>query len=462
VVVGLAVGLATIVFALACDVVVHLALHWWVGYVPSVPRGEEVWPILSGGGPLAVGWLLVVPAVGGLVSGWLSHALAPEVSGHGTDAAIDAYHRGQGALRARVPFLKIVTSAVSIGTGGSGGREGPISQIGAGFGSLIGGLLRLGPVERRILLAAGMGAGVAAMFRAPLAGALFAAEVLYWSPEFESEVIIPAGIASVVAYTTFGACYGWEPLFEVAVTGLDNPLQLVSYGLLAVAMALLARAYVRNMYVAAAVFQRLEWPRYLKPAVGGALTGAVGVALYFASDREEPVLAVFSYGYGILQDALLDASAVSAKVLLAVALGKILTTSLSIGSGGSGGAFGPAMVIGGCGGGALGVVLHEWLPALVPNPTSFVLVGMAGFFAAAAKTPFAALVIVSEMTGDYGLLLPALWVCLLAFLLSGKESLYGSQVESRALSPAHRGPGTDGDWGEPAAGERREPDEAKA
>jgi CIC family chloride channel protein len=128
-----------------------------------------------------------------------------------------------------------------------------------------------------------------------------------------------------------------------------------------------------------------------------------------------------------------------ALVLLAVAVGKILTTGLTIGSGGSGGVFGPSMVIGGCGGGALGILLHRLWPALAPQPACFVIVGMAGFFAAAAKTPFSTLVIVSEMTGNYNLLLPTLWVCALTFLLSDEQSIYSSQVESRSRSPAHQG-----------------------
>jgi CIC family chloride channel protein len=128
-----------------------------------------------------------------------------------------------------------------------------------------------------------------------------------------------------------------------------------------------------------------------------------------------------------------------ALVLLAIAVGKILTTGLTIGSGGSGGVFGPSMVIGGCGGGALGIFLHRMWPAFVPHPASFVIVGMAGFFAAAAKTPFSTLVIVSEMTGNYNLLLPTLWVCALAFLLSDEQSIYSSQVENRSRSPAHQG-----------------------
>ncbi len=151
------------------------------------------------------------------------------------------------------------------------------------------------------------------------------------------------------------------------------------------------------------------------------------------------MLSVLAFGYSAIQQAMTLDTGVSASLLLAVALGKILTTGLTISSGGSGGVFGPSMVIGGCGGGALGLVLHGMWPSLVPHPASFVIVGMAGFFAAAAKTPFSTMVIVSEMTGGYDLLLPSLWVCTLAFVLSDEQSIYSAQMESRSRSPAHQG-----------------------
>jgi CIC family chloride channel protein len=393
--------------------------------------------------------LLLVPTVGGLLSGILVYTLAPEAEGHGTDAAIAAYHHHQGQIRPRVPLVKIIASAVTLGTGGSGGREGPIAQIGAGFGSFLGGLLRLRPAERRILMAAGMGAGVAAIFRAPLAGAIFAAEVLYRSPDFESEVIIPAGLASVLAYCTFGVAFGWAPLFSlppelIGVLSFNNPLSLASYTALALFLVVLAMLYTRTFYGVTYLFRRLALRPHLKPPIGAFLSGLLGVVLYLVLGHEEQVLAVLSFGYGILQDAMTASPAGKeglyfALVLLAVAAGKIVTTGLTIGSGGSGGVFGPSMVIGGCGGGALGIVLHRLWPALAPHPASFVIVGMAGFFAAAAKTPFSTLVIVSEMTGNYNLLLPTLWVCALTFLLSDEQSIYSSQVESRSLSPAHQG-----------------------
>jgi CIC family chloride channel protein len=452
VLVGLVAGLAAVIFYVACAAVTHYALGRVTGYWPGETGGEPAlaWlprPEPGTENPLRPWLLLLVPALGGLASGVLVFTVAPEAEGHGTDAVIAAYHHG-GKIRPRVPLVKIVASALTIGTGGSGGKEGPITQIGGGAGSVIAELLRLRPRERRILVAAGMGAGIAAIFRTPLAGALFAAEVLYWSPEFEPEVIIPAGLACVISYCTFGTFFGWQPLFA-GLQGLsfDSAWQLGPYTLLALCMVVLAMLHTRTFYTLTHQFHHLPLIPHLKPALGALLTGAVGLLLYLAfawgGTPRPPVLSVLSSGYGVLQDALRRDVNATALVLLAVALGKILTTSLTIGSGGSGGVFGPSMVIGGCGGGALGVLLHDlcraaW-PGLVPHPASFIVVGMGGFFAAAAKTPFTSLIIVVEMTGNYNLLLPALWVCVLSFLLSDEQSLYSSQVEGRSLSPAHQG-----------------------
>jgi CIC family chloride channel protein len=200
--------------------------------------------------------------------------------------------------------------------------------------------------------------------------------------------------------------------------------------------------YTRTFYGMTHLFHRLPIRPHFKPALGAFLTGLLGLVLYLCLGKE--VLAVLSFGYGVLQDVMSlpagdQPSLFFALVLLAVAVGKILTTALTIGSGGSGGVFGPSMVIGGCAGGALGIGFQRIWPGIVPHPASFAIVGMAGFFAAAAKTPFSTLVIVSEMTGNYSLLLPTLWVCTLAFLLSDEQSIYSSQVLSRSLSPAHQG-----------------------
>jgi len=439
--VGVVAGLAGIAFYIATRVVEHYALGMLAGYSPEpAPLGEPslTW-LAEVTHPLYPWLLLVIPTLGGLISGVLVFTLAPEAEGHGTDGVIAAYHYRQGQIRPRVPLVKIVTSAVTLGTGGSGGREGPIAQIGAGFGSLFANLLRLRAADRRVLMAAGMGAGIAAVFRAPLAGTMFAAEVLYRSPEFEPEVIIPAGIASVVSYCVFGMFTGWEPLFHIPSLAFNGPMELGPYLLLALFMAVLALLYTRCFYGCKRAFDRLPVSRHFRPAVGAFLTGVVGLSLYFVLGRQEKVLAVLAFGYSAIQGAMTRDTEISAVLLLTIALGKILTTSLTIGSGGSGGVFGPSIVIGGCGGGALGVVLHNLWPGLVPHPATFVIVGMAGFFAAAAKTPFSTLIIVSELTGGYSLLLPSLWVCALSFILSDEESIYSSQVTSRARSPAHQG-----------------------
>lgn len=440
-IVGVVAGLGAIVFYVATRVAEHYALAVLAGYEASPrPVGETPihWfhPAASEFRP----WLLlIIPTVGGLLSGVLVYSLAPEAEGHGTDSVIAAYHDKQGQIRPRVPLVKIVASAMTLGSGGSGGREGPIAQIGAGFGSLLSNLLKLRAPERRVLMAAGMGAGIAAIFRAPLAGTIFAAEVLYRSSDFESEVIIPAGLASVISYCVFGAYAGWEPLFNVGDLAFTNPVQLAPYLLLALFMVLLALLYTRTFYGVRHIFKRMPIPNHFKPAIGAFLTGAVGLGLYYLLRRNEHVLAVLSFGYSAIQEALTRNASESILLLLAVALGKIATTSLTISSGGSGGVFGPSMVIGGCGGGALGIALHHFWPSLVPSPAAFVVVGMAGFFSAAAKTPFSTLIMVSELTGGYYLLLPSLWVCVLSFILSDEQSIYGAQVESRSLSPAHQG-----------------------
>ena len=201
--------------------------------------------------------------------------------------------------------MKIVASALTLGSGGSGGREGPIAQIGAGFGSLLGNLLHLRPAERRVLMAAGMGAGIGGwIFRAPLAGTIFAAEVMYSSPEFESEVIIPAGIASVISYCVYGVYSGWEPLFTMPSLSFTNPLRLGPYLLLALFMALLAMLYTHSFYGVKRLFDRLPIHRHFRPALGAFLTGLVACILYFIMGRNAQVLAVLSFGYSLLLPSL--------------------------------------------------------------------------------------------------------------------------------------------------------------
>ena len=382
--------------------------------------------------------------VGGLISGWLVYTFAPDAEGHGTDAAIDAFHNKRGYIRARIPFVKTLASAITIGTGGSAGREGPIAQIGAGTGAAIATALKLSARDRRIMLAAGMGAGVGAIFRAPLAGALFAAEILYSDSDFEADVVIPAATASIIGYSVY--CLSlpdairYQPLFSLRPDlAPASTLELLPYLGLAVILVAVGVLYIKTFYGIHHLFKKLAIPPHFKPAIGAALAGCVGVGLYQAFGQNRQVLAVLATGYGTLQDAVTDSASVGIKVLLTVALIKILTTSLTISSGGSGGVFGPSMVIGGCVGAAVGQQFHSWWPGLVRQPEAFGIVGMAGFFAGCAHAPFSTIIMVSEMTGGYELLLPTMWVSTLCFMMSRRWRLYVNQVPSRLESPAHRG-----------------------
>lgn len=438
--VGAVSGLGALAFEYANGFVVRAALVGVAGYAPQGPRGEVALFRDEGQHTIVWWWLLVLPALGCLTSALLSQRFAPEAKGHGTDAAIDAYHRHGGRIRARVPVLKGLCSAVTLGMGGSGGREGPIAQIGGGFGSVLGQRLGLGERGIRTLLAAGMASGVGAIFRAPFAGALFAAEILYRDAEIEGEVVIPAFLSSSVAYCVFCGSLGeFGTLFRLGSGfDFDQVAELVPYTLLALALLPAIWFYTKAFYGLERRFAALPWPRPAVAAFGGALTGLIALcAWWLAGDAR--ALAVLSSGYGVLQQTL-DGNVVGwggLGLLLLVAFGKVLATSCTIGSGGSAGVFGPSMVIGGSVGGAVGILCNQL--GLVDNPANLCVVGMCGFFAGAAKTPISTIVMVTEMTGSYQLLLPAVWVCGLTFLSSGRWALYQKQVLNRAFSPAHRG-----------------------
>jgi CIC family chloride channel protein len=376
-------------------------------------------------------WLLLfLPAVGGLLTGWLVYTLAPEAEGHGTDAVIDSFHRHAGVIRTRVPIIKAIASAITIGSGGSAGREGPIGQIGAGFASMLAGWLKTGDQERRILVVAGAGAGIGAIFRAPLGGALFAVEVLYREMEFESAAIVPAFVASIVAYSLFCAGIGkWGPIFSVPALEFNDPWELPVYAGLGVLCAGVGIVYIKVFYgIRDRIFRKLPIHNHWKPALGGLAVGCLG---FFMPS-------VLGMGYGWMQLAIDGRLTVA--MMLGLAFAKIFATGLTISSGGSGGVFAPSIVIGGCLGAAVGTTAHNLFPGLPWHPAAFALIGMAGFFAGAAKTPVSVLIMVSEMTNGYGLLVPLMLTTATAYLLVPRRiSIYEKQVNSRTDSPAHRG-----------------------
>jgi CIC family chloride channel protein len=389
-------------------------------------------------------WLVVlVPAVGGLISGILVFTWAPEAEGHGTDAMIRAFHRGGGNIRARVPLVKGLASIITIGTGGSAGQEGPIAQIGAGFGSWLARLLKLPPSDRRVLMLAGAAGGIGAIFRAPLGGALFAGEVLYSSTAFESAALLPCLASSIVAYSTFALFITPRPIFSLPDLTFRGLRTLPLFLVLALACAAVGWLYVQVFYgFRDRIFKPLPIPRHLKPALGGLLLGIL--ALAFPQ--------VMTGGYGWVQWGAIGTppSAMTAgqesfiphlgmRMLLALTLLKIVATGFTISSGGSGGVFGPSMLIGGMLGGACGQLLNSWMPGAEVEPAAFVLVGMGGFFAGVSKTPLTSIVMVSEMTGSYSLLVPLMLACALTMAVSRRWSIYEEQVPTPIDSPAHQG-----------------------
>jgi chloride channel protein, CIC family len=446
--IGLAAGAGAVAFHWLCHEVAHYALDYFAGYREMSPRGDTVLDQVIPPTQQALRpWLLaVVPGVGGLLAGLLVYHFAPEAAGPGAGVAIGAYHSRKGRIRGRVGLVKIVASALTLGTGGSGGREGPIGLVGASFGSFLATRFGLSRQDRRTLLVAGMGAGIAALFRAPLAGAIFAVEVLYADPEFETRSLIPAFFASTIAYCVFGAFFGVEPVFRMEpLTKFNEPMLLLPLGVLAAIMVGMSWVYVKCLQTSQGLFARLRIARPLRPALGGLGTGLLALGIYYAMPQATRLdsLSVLGYGYGFFQELLLGDHATGEMgivvLLLVIALGKIATTSLTVGSGGSAGVFGPSVVIGGALGAIVGLAFQRWMPSVVTRIDVFAILGAAGFFAAAANTPVSTLIMVSEMTESHSLLIPSMWVCAVAYLLSRGWSLYRQQVPGRAQSPAHAG-----------------------
>jgi CIC family chloride channel protein len=371
-------------------------------------------------------WFLIVPALGGLVSGILVYSIAPEAEGHGTDAMIEAFHQKGGHIRKRVPIVKIIASALTIGSGGSAGKEGPIAQIGSGFGAFLSSGLKLKPRDQRILVLAGAAGGIGAIFQAPLGAALFAPEVLYREEEFEYEGILPCIISSIIAHSVYSEVFGRRALFFPGKVDFMLTSELVPYALFGVVCALVGFLYVRVFYgLRDKFFLPLRINRMLKPALGGLMLGVIS---FFSP-------AILNGGYGWIQMAL--EGKILWWVMLLLAFLKILATSCTISSGGSGGVFGPSVFIGAMLGGAFGFLGNLLAPGWVLHPHSFVLVGMGGFFAGVAKVPIASIIMACEMSSSYTLLVPLMLVSSISYLLLRKVSLYEKQLTSRLASPAH-------------------------
>ncbi len=427
--VGIVAGLGGILFVHLQEFIELVSLKGLADFNPPLPGGEAA----GAGAPAEAGdlrynwWFFIIPTVGGLISGLLVYIWAPEAEGHGTDGVIKSFHHERGIIRARVPLIKTIASAVTIGTGGSAGREGPIAQIGAGFGSILATKLKLTDSDRRIMLVSGMAAGIGSIFRSPIGGAIFAVESIY-NDDIETEGLVPAITASIIGYSVFASLHGWGTIFNTADFIFRHPLELLFYGLFGLLCALLGILYVKVFYgMHERVFAPLPIPKHIKPALGGLLLGTLGFFFPY----------ILGSGYGWIQQAIDGQMAISLMLLAAVL--KVLATSFSIGSGGSGGIFAPSLFMGAMFGGAYGGFAHQLFPEVVTQPDAYVLIGMAAFFAGAANVPVSMTIMITEMTGGYGLLVPLIFTSTVAFFVARKWSIYSQQVKNHAESPAHRG-----------------------
>ena len=428
IIVGAVSGVGAIVFTYFLELAGFVFIEKLAGFRQVQPDGEVHFSFSFLQEPTYsehMWLLLLLPALGGLVSGWLVYRFAPEASGHGTDAMIDAFHNGKGVIRPVVPIVKAVATILTLGSGGSAGKEGPVAQIGAGLGSWLATLLKLSHAQRRILLLAGTAGGLGAIFRAPLGGAITSVEILY-REDFESDALIPCVISSIVAYSIYTVAFGSASIFSIPEVRLSSFYELGIYLFLGVLCVLVGIFYVKVFYgMRDRLFRKLALPPYLVVAFGGLLVGVVG----FVDPR------AMGAGLGVIQGAIYGNIGLSAMLLLVLL--KIIATSCTISSGGSGGVFGPSLFIGGMLGGCVGLVGQYFFPDIVQEPGAYVIVGMAAFFAGVANAPLGALIMVTEMSGGYDLLPPLMLVCAFALIFARNFSIYKNQVQNKFHSPAH-------------------------
>ncbi|MEW5947739.1 MAG: chloride channel protein [bacterium] len=367
-------------------------------------------------------YVIVVPAAGGLIVGAVIRLVGREMRGHGVPEVMEAVALRGGRIRPVVVIGKTLASSVCIGTGGSVGREGPIVQIGSALGSTIGQALRLS--ERRIknLVACGAAGGIAATFNAPIAGVVFALEVIL--RDFTIRTFSTIVVASVIATVISRIFLGNFPAFQIPHYSLVSPWELALYLVLGLLAAFTALLYVRSLYACEDVFGAFRFPEHLKPAAGGLIVGALG--LYLPQ--------VFGVGYGTIELALVGKMTFGLLVVLVFA--KILAVSVTIGSGGSGGVFAPALFIGAMLGGAFGAVAKAWFPGVTAESGAYALVGMGALFAGAARAPVTSILILFEMTQDYRIILPLMFATVVSTVVADlvdPESIYTHKLKRRGV-----------------------------
>jgi CIC family chloride channel protein len=363
-----------------------------------------------------------IPALGGLVVGPLVYFFAREAKGHGVPEVIEAVALRSGIIRKRVVIVKCLASAVCIGTGGSAGREGPIVQIGSAVGSTLGQVLGISGDRIRTLVGCGAAAGIAATFNAPIAGTMFALEIILG--DFGLATFSPIVISSVVSTAVSRHYLGNYPAFQVPAYQLSSAWELPLYVILGLFCALVAVTFTKTLYRTEDIFSKLRFPEYLKPVLGGLILGAG--ALLFPH--------VLGVGYPAIDLAL--SVKLSWWLMFILILVKILATSITIGSGGSGGIFAPSLFLGAMAGGFFGTIAHASLPGITASPGAYSIVGMGAVVSGTTHGPLGAILILFEMTGNYKIILPLMIACIISSVTSGqlsKESIYTMKLARRGV-----------------------------
>ncbi len=366
---------------------------------------------------------LWIPAAGGLVVGPLVYFFAKEAKGHGVPEVMESVALRSGIIRKRIVLIKSLASAICIGTGGSVGREGPIVQIGSAIGSTIGQMLKISADRIRTLVGCGAAAGIAATFNAPIAGSMFALEVVLG--DFGLATFSPIVISSVVATAVSRHFLGDAPAFVVPAYELISAWEFPLYVMLGLVCALVAVSFTSVLYRLEDLFDAIKFPDYLKAALGGFVLGAMGLVFPH----------VLGVGYGTIDLALIGN--LSWWLLLSLAVCKILATSITIGSGGSGGIFAPSLFMGAMAGGVFGTLAHAVLPGVTASSGAYSIVGMGAVVSGTTHGPMSAILILFEMTGDYKIILPLMIACIISYLASSQllqESIYTLKLARRGIN----------------------------
>jgi CIC family chloride channel protein len=418
--VGVGAGIGAVVFRYLIQAV------GWIGYTwfPSV---TSQW---------GNAYVIIVPAVGGLIVGLLVYFFAREAKGHGVPEVMEAVALHGGRIRPRVAIIKSLASSVCIGSGGSVGREGPIVQIGSALGSSLGQALHLSNDRVRNLVACGAAGGIAATFNAPIAGVIFALEIILG--DFKIRYFMSVVISSVTASVIGRVVFGDIPAFPVPTEyGVNSLWEFGFYTILGVLAAIVGVVFIRTLYWTEDLFERWKSvPEWVQPAVGGALLGALALAYpLFTPTTWVGTPQIYNVGYEVIGASLSNQLVLG--VVLSLLLLKIIATSLTLGSGGSGGVFAPSLFMGAMLGTAVELSIRIFFPSIVAPPGAYALVGMAAVFSASAHAPITAIIILFELTGDYKIILPLMLTVVVATLLAqkmlGGESIYTLKLSRRGI-----------------------------